>query len=162
VIASWSHGKISLHVGMVRPEDKAERPGKGTGAPSDKGAADGDEITYPASLTEDLKTERAMALGAAMTMHPEATLDLTLFKLVTDVLTSGMGVTHPDHPGHRRDLRREHAAGAAGQCRHQALPHALGRKDRRGVEQGRGQDHQDRGHPFPRGREEPVRGSQPV
>ncbi len=28
-----------------------------------------------------------------MAMHPEATLDLTLFKLVTDVLTSGMGVT---------------------------------------------------------------------
>jgi ParB family chromosome partitioning protein len=105
VIASWSHGKISLHVGMVRPEDKAERSGKGTGAPSDKGAADGDEITYPASLTEDLKTERAMALGAAMTMHPEATLDLTLFKLVTDVLTSGMGVTQAIKVDARQEYR---------------------------------------------------------
>jgi ParB family chromosome partitioning protein len=105
VIASWSHGKISLHVGMVRPEDKAERSGKGTGSLSDKGAADGDEITYPASLTEDLKTERAMALGAAMTMHPEATLDLTLFKLVTDVLTSGMGVTQAIKVDARQEYR---------------------------------------------------------
>ena len=105
VIASWSHGKISLHVGMVRPDDKAERSGKGTGAPSDKGAADGDEITYPASLTEDLKTERAMALGAAMTMHPEATLDLTLFKLVTDVLTNGMGVTQAIKVDARQEYR---------------------------------------------------------
>ncbi|EAQ02658.1 ParB-like nuclease [Pseudooceanicola batsensis HTCC2597] len=105
VIASWSHGRISLHVGMVRPEDKAERSGKGTGAPSDKGAADGDEITYPASLTEDLKTERAMALGAAMTMHPEATLDLTLFKLITDVLTSGMGVTQAIKVDARQEYR---------------------------------------------------------
>ncbi|MDE4142165.1 ParB/RepB/Spo0J family partition protein [Phaeobacter gallaeciensis] len=105
VIASWSHGKISLHVGMVRPEDMAERSGKGTGAPSDKGAADGDEITYPATLTEDLKTERAMALGAAMVMHPEATLDLTLFKLVTDVLTSGMGVTQAIKVDARQEYR---------------------------------------------------------
>lgn len=105
VIASWSHGKISLHVGMVRPEDKAERSGKDTGAPSDKGTADGDEITYPASLTEDLKTERAMALGAAMAMHPEATLDLTLFKLVTDVLTSGMGVTQAIKVDARQEYR---------------------------------------------------------
>ena len=105
VIASWSHGKISLHVGMVRPEEKAERSGKGTGAPSDNGAVDGDQITYPASLTEDLKTERAMALGAAMAMHPEATLDLTLFKLVTDVLTSGMGVTQAFKVDARQEYR---------------------------------------------------------
>ena len=93
VIATWAQGKISLHVGMVRPEDKVESSGKVTGGPSEKGAADSGEITYPASLTEDLKTERAMALGAAMAMHPEATLDLTLFKLVTDVLGHGIGVT---------------------------------------------------------------------
>ena len=93
VIASWSNGQVTLHVGLVRPEDKMESSGKSSTAPGEKGAADSNEITYPASLTEDLKTERAMALGAAMAMHPEATLDLTLFKLVTDVLTSGMGVT---------------------------------------------------------------------
>ncbi len=62
-------------------------------SPTGEEAPDAGEITYPASLAEDLKTERAMALGAAMALHPEATLDLTLFKLVSDVLASGMSVT---------------------------------------------------------------------
>ncbi|KCV81107.1 parB-like partition protein [Actibacterium atlanticum] len=94
VIACWSNGQVSLHVGLVRPEDRPDAAKGEAGSATGKTDATGsDEITYPASLTEDLKTERAMALGAAMAMHPEATLDLTLFKLVTDVLTSGMGVT---------------------------------------------------------------------
>lgn len=105
VIASWSHGKISLHVGLVRPEDKPESAGKASGTSKDQDAASSDEITYPASLTEDLKTERAMALGAAMAMHPEATLDLTLFKLVTDVLTSGMSVTQAIKVDARQEYR---------------------------------------------------------
>ena len=105
VIASWSNGQVSLHVGLVRPEDKVESSGKASGALGTKGATDSDEITYPASLTEDLKTERAMALGAAMAMHPEATLDLTLFKLVTDVLTSGMGVTQAFKVDARQEYR---------------------------------------------------------
>ncbi|MBY6120460.1 ParB/RepB/Spo0J family partition protein [Mameliella alba] len=105
VIAAWSHGKISLYVGMVRPEDKAESSGKSSTVPGEKGAADSDEITYPASLTEDLKTERAMALGAAMALHPEATLDLTLFKLVTDVLGHGMGVTQAIKVDARQEYR---------------------------------------------------------
>ena len=105
VIASWSNGQVTCHVGLVRPEDKVESSGKVTGGPSEKGTAESDEITYPASLTEDLKTERAMALGAAMTMHPEATLDLTLFKLVTDVLTSGMGITQAIKVDARQEYR---------------------------------------------------------
>ncbi len=105
VIATWAQGKISLHVGMVRPEDRVENAGKASGTSQDSGAADSDEITYPASLTEDLKTERAMALGAAMVMHPEATLDLTLFKLVTDVLGHGMGVTQAIKVDARQEYR---------------------------------------------------------
>ena len=105
VIASWSNGQVTLHVGLVRPEDKMESSGKSSTAPGEKGAADSNEITYPASLTEDLKTERAMALGAAMAMHPEATLDLTLFKQVTDVLTSGMGVTQAIKVDARQEYR---------------------------------------------------------
>ncbi len=106
VIATWSQGKISLHVGLVRPEDKAESSGKvSSTASGEKGAADSGEITYPASLTEDLKTERAMALGAAMALHPEATLDLTLFKLVTDVLGHGMGVTQAIKVDARQEYR---------------------------------------------------------
>ena len=105
VIASWSNGQVTLHVGLVRPEDRVEASGKTPGASSHKGTADSDEITYPASLTEDLKTERAMALGAAMVMHPEATLDLTLFKLVTDVLCSGMSVTQAIKVDARQEYR---------------------------------------------------------
>ena len=105
VIAAWAQGKISLHVGMVRPEDRGENAGKASGASKDPGAADSGEITYPASLTEDLKTERAMALGAAMAQHPEATLDLTLFKLVTDVLCQGMGVTQAIKVDARQEYR---------------------------------------------------------
>jgi ParB family chromosome partitioning protein len=46
-----------------------------------------------------------MALGAAMAMHPEATLDLTLFKLVTDVLGHGMGVTQAIKVDARQEYR---------------------------------------------------------
>ena len=105
VIASWSNGQVTCHVGLVRPEDKVESSGKASGAPSETGAKDSDEIVYPASLTEDLKTERAMALGAAMAMHPEATLDLTLFKLVSDVLGHGMRVTHAIKVDARQEYR---------------------------------------------------------
>jgi len=46
-----------------------------------------------------------MALGAAMTLHPDATLDLTLFKLVSDVL-GGLSATHA--------IKVEHIAGTGG------------------------------------------------
>ncbi|WP_282128012.1 ParB/RepB/Spo0J family partition protein [Roseobacter litoralis] len=105
VIASWSNGQVVCHVGLVRPEDKVESSGKAVGASSAKGEVASDEIIYPASLSEDLKTERAMALGAAMAMHPEATLDLTLFKLVSDVLGSGMSTTSAIRVDARKEYR---------------------------------------------------------
>jgi ParB family chromosome partitioning protein len=112
VIASWSNGKITLHVGLVRPEDKPETSSQAAGGDSGTSAdattgPETDSIVYPASLTQDLKTERAMALGAAMTLHPEATLDLTLFKLVTDVL-GGMSATH----GIKVEARKEYRSHA--------------------------------------------------
>jgi len=105
VIATWSNGQVTCHVGLVRPEDIVESAGKASDAPGEKDAAGSDEIRYPASLTADLKTERAMALGAAMAMHPEATLDLTLFKLVTDVLGQGMSVTRAIKVDARQEYR---------------------------------------------------------
>ena len=107
VIASWSSGQVTLHVGLVRPEDTVKEEGaRGSSAsPTGEEAPDPDEITYPASLAEDLKTERAMALGAAMALHPEATLDLTLFKLVSDVLASGMSVTQAIKIDARKEYR---------------------------------------------------------
>ncbi|MCI5099907.1 ParB/RepB/Spo0J family partition protein [Phaeobacter italicus] len=107
VIASWQAGKITLHVGLVRPEDTVKEKGAPSSSTNTTGeeAPDAGEISYPASLAEDLKTERAMALGAAMALHPEATLDLTLFKLVSDVLASGMSVTQAIKVEARKEYR---------------------------------------------------------
>jgi len=104
VIASWSNGQVTLHVGLVRPEDKINAPSGTSPATSRKADAGSDEIVYPASLGEDLKTERAMALGAAMAMHPKVTLDLTLFKLVSDVLGT-RAVTHAVKVDARKEYR---------------------------------------------------------
>ena len=107
VIASWSSGQVTLHVGLVRPEDtvKDEDARGSSSNPTGEEAPDAGEITYPASLAEDLKTERAMALGAAMALHPEATLDLTLFKLVSDVLGTGVSVTQAIKVEARKEYR---------------------------------------------------------
>jgi ParB family chromosome partitioning protein len=107
VIAFWSGGQVTLHVGLVRREDIVKEEGaRGSStSPTGEEAPDPGEITYPASLAEDLKTERAMALGAAMALHPEATLDLTLFKLVSDVLASGMSVTQAIKIDARKEYR---------------------------------------------------------
>ncbi|WPZ32022.1 ParB/RepB/Spo0J family partition protein (plasmid) [Sulfitobacter sp. OXR-159] len=107
VIASWQGGKITLHIGLVRPEDTVKGEGARGSSTNTTGeeAPDAGEISYPASLAEDLKTERAMALGAAMALHPEATLDLTLFKLVSDVLASGMSVTQAIKIDARKEYR---------------------------------------------------------
>ena len=84
VIASWGHGSVMLHVGMVRPEDMPEEKKPATKGADGAGEAD-DHIVYAASLQDDLKVERAMALGAALAQNPAAALDLTLFKLVSDI-----------------------------------------------------------------------------
>lgn len=105
VVASWQGGQVTLHVGLVRPEDKQEASRSPSGNQTGKDEPDPSEITYPASLAEDIKTERAMALGAAMALHPEATLDLTLFKLVSDVLGSGMSVTQAIKVDARKEYR---------------------------------------------------------
>ena len=105
VIASWSNGQVTLHVGLVRPEDQKDESGTSKSSTSKNDSPANDEIVYPASLSEDLKTERAMALGAAMTVHPKATLDLTLFKLVSDVVGTGMSVTHAINIDARKEYR---------------------------------------------------------
>ena len=107
VIASWQGGQITLHIGLVRPEDTVKEESARSSSTNTTGeeAPDAGEISYPASLAEDLKTERAMAFGAAMALHPEATLDLTLFKLVSDVLAGGMSVTQAIKVEARKEYR---------------------------------------------------------
>lgn len=89
VIVSWQNG-VTVSKGLVRPEDRKDAKGKGTGASQD---ADPSVITYAASLEADLKTERGMALGVALASSPETATDLAMFKLVCDVILSGSSVT---------------------------------------------------------------------
>lgn len=90
VVATWNNG-VHLTVGLVRPEEKVADKKAAEGS---KTQPDDDAITYPASLDADLKTERAMVLGAALASAPELACDLALFKLVADVLGSGTSVTY--------------------------------------------------------------------
>lgn len=101
VIVSWNNG-VTITQGLVRPEDK-KKPA-GTERDVDPGV-----ITYAASFEADLKTERGLALGAALAQAPEVAADLALFKLVCDVLVPGASVTHAfdiraarHHPGHAK------------------------------------------------------------
>ena len=54
VIASWQGGQITLHMGLVRPEDTVKEEGaRGSASnPTGEEAPDAGEITYPASLAE--------------------------------------------------------------------------------------------------------------
>ena len=88
VIASWNGG-VTISKGLVRPEDRKDTRKTSTATkPEDAGA-----ITYSGALEADLKTERAIALGAALASTPELASDLALFKLVSDGCIGGMPVT---------------------------------------------------------------------
>ena len=96
VIASWNGSEIVFHLGMIKPERvKAEQEANtsNAGTARQEGAEPSDDkIVYSAVLADDLRIERATALGAAIAQHPEATVDLVLFNLVKDVI--GMRPTH--------------------------------------------------------------------
>jgi len=87
VHACWHNGGVMFTVGLVQrePEEATGGSESVSGGQSEPEAAT-DEISYSSALNDDLKTERAMALSAAMAQNPEATADLALFKLVADVL----------------------------------------------------------------------------
>jgi len=89
-----------------KPEDKKASSGNGQSAiPKEEAGT----ITYAASLSADLQTERGMALGAALTSSPETASDLAMFKLVCDVMLHGSSVTQafavratPEYPTHAK------------------------------------------------------------
>ena len=89
VIVSWQNG-VTVSKGLVRPEDKKGGSGKADAKAED---VDPSVIIYAASLEADLKTERGMALGAALASSPEVATDLAMFKVVCDVVLSGASVT---------------------------------------------------------------------
>jgi ParB family chromosome partitioning protein len=99
VIAHWRYDGPQVIYGLIRPEDMAPaegeaRPsgsaGAGGAAPGTEGPeGDGNEGTAPlevaASLAADLRTERAVVIGAGLAADPALAQDLALFKIVSDL-----------------------------------------------------------------------------
>jgi ParB family chromosome partitioning protein len=116
VIAHWRYDRVEVVYGLIRPEDMEAGMGEtasgASGAATGSGQADNgsgvdgatDENPAPfevaASLAADLRTERAMAIGAGLAADPALAQDLALFKIVSDLWTAhgtrvswSMGIT---------------------------------------------------------------------
>lgn len=100
VIAVWARDEIQLRRGLVKPAETSQSIDADGGpisddtdgaGPSSKNAADdaettsNDKIEYSVALRNDLRVERAMALGAAVAQNPEAATDLALFMIAAEV-----------------------------------------------------------------------------
>ena len=101
VIAHWRYDRVEVVTGLIRPEDMEAGADKtssvagentaGTGRTGDGSGADGraDDAPAPfevaASLAADLRTERAIVIGAGLAADPALAQDLALFKIVSDL-----------------------------------------------------------------------------
>ena len=107
VIAHWSHAGPQVVYGLIRPGDAAAARGEATpagvtGATGGCVAASGADGTpatgsvpgesegtapldVPASLATDLRSERAIVIGAGLAADPALAQDLALFKIVADL-----------------------------------------------------------------------------
>ena len=111
VSAHWRYDGPQVVYGLIRPEDMASAEGetRPAGPTGSEGAASGseggaDEGTAPlevaGSLAADLRTERAIVIGAGLAADPSLAQDLALFKIVSDLWNAhgtrvswSMGVT---------------------------------------------------------------------
>ncbi|WP_371158349.1 ParB/RepB/Spo0J family partition protein [Jannaschia sp. 2305UL9-9] len=101
VIAHWRYDRVEVVYGLIRPEDMEARADETTSGASGVSAglgqagggsgADGatDEGPAPfevaASLAADLRTERAIMIGAGLAADPALAQDLALFKIVSEL-----------------------------------------------------------------------------
>jgi ParB family chromosome partitioning protein len=99
VIAHWRYDGPQVIYGLIRPEDMAPAEGEATpsGSAGAGGAAPGTEgpegdenegtapLEIAASLAADLRTERAIVIGAGLAADPALAQDLALFKIVSDL-----------------------------------------------------------------------------
>ena len=101
VIAHWRYDRVEVVYGLIRPEDMQAQTGEttstgsvgavGTGTAGDGSGADGETdenpapFEVPASLAADLRTERAIVIGAGLATDPALAQDLALFKIVSDL-----------------------------------------------------------------------------
>ena len=99
VIAHWQYDRVVTVLGLVRPEDRDDRSkGVTGGADGDGGASgaaggsastdagEGDAFFLSESLAADLRTERAMVIGAGLSANPALAQDLVLFKVASDLM----------------------------------------------------------------------------
>ncbi|MGR3435780.1 MAG: ParB/RepB/Spo0J family partition protein [Shimia sp.] len=101
VIVHWRYDRVEVVYGLIRPEDmEAGTDGTsfsvggaatGTGTAGDGSGTDSATNDSPApfevaaSLAADLRTERAIVIGAGLVADPALALDLALFKIVSDL-----------------------------------------------------------------------------
>ncbi|WP_167767135.1 hypothetical protein [Jannaschia formosa] len=105
VIAHWAHDGVQLIHGLIRPADSAAPKGNiASGGPAGSadagggtaaaGAGEVDEGTaaleVAASLATDLRTERAIVIGAGLAADAALAVDLALFKIAADLLHAPM------------------------------------------------------------------------
>ena len=101
VIAHWRYDRVEVVTGLIRPGDMETETGQtssgvsgaatGTGQAGNESGTDGatDDGIAPfevaASLAADLRTERAIVIGAGLAADPALAQDLALFKIVSDL-----------------------------------------------------------------------------
>ena len=125
VIAHWRHDGPQVVYGLIRPEDAAAAKGGAAtpaapGEPRSEGEAGGETLDaegtapldVPGSLAVDLRTERAIVIGAGLAADPGLAQDLVLFKVVADLLnrqgtraswSMGVTATHGERPHGKPD-----------------------------------------------------------
>ncbi|MGR3435400.1 MAG: ParB/RepB/Spo0J family partition protein [Shimia sp.] len=101
VIAHWRYERVEVIYGLIRPEDMEAKAGDRSSAASGnssetgqasagsgaEGTTDDDSAPFEvaASLAADLRTERAIVIGAGLAADPALAQDLALFKIVSDL-----------------------------------------------------------------------------
>lgn len=89
VVASWQHGGVRFTYGLVRPEDKPDKPGevsRSGGAPEDQGDA-GPKVS--GKLADDMAHVRTRAVGVALAQSPDLARDYAEFLLIRPVCGGG-------------------------------------------------------------------------
>ena len=145
VIVSFEHGRVNVHAGLVRPEDKADATSgsasrsesnpdlsEGAGEESHAGTIEEDAPEEKAfvlsrTLVADLGVERADAVAVALHSQPALGHDALLFAVIRKAISLGGYMSnielqcHPADRGHSRPEARDGETLEALDEAHQAL-----------------------------------------
>ena len=146
VIVSFERGRVNVHVGLVRPEDKADaKSGSRSGSESSPESSEGPGVggdhagtieedvseqkafVLSRMLVDDLGVERADAVALALHGQPALGHDALLFAVIRKAISSGSYMSnielqcHPAERGHSRLEARDGKTLEALDEAHQAL-----------------------------------------